>query len=60
MPGGVFNVVTGSGTVVGEALTTHPDVEAVSFTGSTEVGRTVAARAAASASGSNSAASPPG
>ncbi|MFF7178624.1 aldehyde dehydrogenase family protein [Streptomyces sp. NPDC008121] len=47
VPGGVFNVVTGSGAVVGKALTTHPDVDAVSFTGSTEAGRTVAADAAA-------------
>ncbi|MFF0449855.1 aldehyde dehydrogenase family protein [Streptomyces sp. NPDC004609] len=45
-PGGVFNLVTGSGTVVGEALSSHPGVDAVSFTGSTGAGRSVAAAAA--------------
>jgi len=39
--------VTGDGPVVGEALVTSPDVDMVSFTGSTEVGRRVAAAAAA-------------
>jgi gamma-glutamyl-gamma-aminobutyraldehyde dehydrogenase len=38
-PDGVFNVLTGPGPVVGEALGRHPDVDVVSFTGSTEVGR---------------------
>ncbi|MCV7229059.1 aldehyde dehydrogenase family protein [Mycolicibacterium komossense] len=42
LPPGVFNVVTGRGSVAGEALTTHPCVDKVSFTGSTEVGRHVA------------------
>ncbi|MEW1616141.1 MULTISPECIES: aldehyde dehydrogenase family protein [unclassified Streptomyces] len=45
-PGGVFNLVTGPGKVVGEALTTHPEVDAVSFTGSTEAGRSVGMSAA--------------
>ena len=39
VPRGVFNVVPGSGTGVGEPLGRHPDVDAVSFTGSTVTGR---------------------
>jgi len=39
LPRGVLNVVTGSGTDVGEPLGRHPDVDAVSFTGSTVTGR---------------------
>lgn len=39
VPRGVFNVVTGSGPDVGEPLGRHPDVDMVSFTGSTETGR---------------------
>jgi acyl-CoA reductase-like NAD-dependent aldehyde dehydrogenase len=46
VPEGVFNVVVGSGRVVGERLVEHPDVAKVAFTGSTEVGRRIAARAA--------------
>lgn len=42
VPAGVFNVVTGAGSAVGEALIAHPGVHKVSFTGSTEVGRRVA------------------
>jgi betaine-aldehyde dehydrogenase len=42
LPPGVFNFLTGAGTVVGEALATHPDVDMVSFTGSTAAGRRVA------------------
>ena len=42
LPAGVLNVVTGKGSVIGEALTQHPDVDKVSFTGSTGVGRHVA------------------
>ena len=38
-PPGVFNLVTGIGPVVGEALAAHPDVDMVSFTGSTRAGR---------------------
>lgn len=41
IPKGVVNFVTGSGAEVGETLMTHPEVKLVSFTGSTEVGRTV-------------------
>ncbi|WP_345701576.1 aldehyde dehydrogenase family protein [Kitasatospora terrestris] len=41
-PPGVFNLVTGAGAVAGAALAAHPDVDLVSFTGSTAVGRTVA------------------
>jgi gamma-glutamyl-gamma-aminobutyraldehyde dehydrogenase len=41
IPPGVFNVITGPGSVVGEALGTHPDIGAISFTGSTDVGRRV-------------------
>ena len=47
LPPGAFNLVTGDGPVVGEALVTSPAVDMVSFTGSTEVGRRVAAAAAA-------------
>ncbi|GAA4283108.1 aldehyde dehydrogenase family protein [Brevibacterium daeguense] len=42
LPPGVFNVVTGKGSVIGEALVQHSDVDKVSFTGSTGVGRHVA------------------
>jgi aldehyde dehydrogenase (NAD+) len=45
LPPGVLNVVTGRGSVVGEALVTHAGVDKVSFTGSTEVGRGVGAKA---------------
>lgn len=41
LPPGVFNVVTGPGSTVGEALVTHPEVDKIAFTGSTEVGRTI-------------------
>jgi acyl-CoA reductase-like NAD-dependent aldehyde dehydrogenase len=46
LPPGVCNVVTGPGSVVGEALVTHPGVDKVAFTGSTETGKDVMARAA--------------
>jgi len=46
LPPGVLNVVTGRGASVGEALVGHPDVDVVSFTGSTSAGRRVAALAA--------------
>jgi acyl-CoA reductase-like NAD-dependent aldehyde dehydrogenase len=46
LPEGVLNVVIGSGRVVGERIVEHPDVAKVAFTGSTEVGRRIAARAA--------------
>ncbi|MFJ4281541.1 aldehyde dehydrogenase family protein [Streptomyces massasporeus] len=45
-PAGVFNLVTGLGPVAGQALAEHPGVDLVSFTGSTAVGRTIAAIAA--------------
>jgi len=47
VPAGAFNIVHGTGRVVGEALAAHPDVDMVSFTGSTGAGRRVAAVAAA-------------
>jgi len=43
LPAGVFNLVHGSGPEVGEALVRHPDVDMVSFTGSTRAGRHIAA-----------------
>ena len=46
LPAGVFNLVTGYGPVVGEALTAHPDVDMVSFTGSTRAGKRVSEVAA--------------
>ena len=46
VPDGVLNVVTGRGSVIGDALVGHPDVRRVAFTGSTDVGRHVAAIAA--------------
>ena len=47
VPEGVFNVVVGSGRVVGERIVEHPDVAKVAFTGSTAVGRRIEGRAAA-------------
>jgi acyl-CoA reductase-like NAD-dependent aldehyde dehydrogenase len=47
LPAGVFNLVPGTGPVVGEAITAHPLVDMVSFTGSTRAGRRVAELAAA-------------
>jgi aldehyde dehydrogenase (NAD+) len=46
LPAGTFNVVTGSGATVGDALLTHPRVAAVAFTGSVTTGLQVAAAAA--------------
>ncbi len=46
-PPGVVNIVSGSGGATGNALVEHPDVRAISFTGSSEVGSHVAQRAAA-------------
>lgn len=43
VPSGVFNVVFGSGSEVGEALVHHPDIQVITFTGSNEVGREIAA-----------------
>src|SRR5207253_7801498 len=42
LPAGVFNLVSGRGPVVGEAIAVHPDVDMVSFTGSTRAGKRVA------------------
>lgn len=42
VPAGVFNLVTGTGEIVGEALVSHPDVDLVSFTGSVRAGSRVA------------------
>jgi len=47
LPAGVFNLVTGTGTVVGEAMATHPEVDMVSFTGSTRAGKRVSELASA-------------
>ena len=47
LPPGVFNLVPGTGTVVGEAIVRHELVDMVSFTGSTRAGRRVAELAAA-------------
>ncbi|KQV29380.1 aldehyde dehydrogenase family protein [Massilia sp. Root335] len=42
LPPGVFNIVTGRGDVVGAAITRHPDIAKISFTGSTAVGKAIA------------------
>lgn len=41
IPSGVFNLITGFGETAGKALTHHPDVDKVAFTGSTEVGKAI-------------------
>jgi betaine-aldehyde dehydrogenase len=46
LPAGVFNLVTGLGPVVGEALASHPNVDMISFTGSTRAGKRVSELAA--------------
>jgi betaine-aldehyde dehydrogenase len=46
LPKGVYNVVTGSGRTIGQALSEHPNVDMLSFTGSTGVGRSVVHAAA--------------
>ncbi len=46
LPAGAFNVVTGSGSLTGNALVTHPDVRKIAFTGSTPVGEQIMALAA--------------
>ncbi len=46
VPAGVFNLVQGDGMVVGNAISAHPDIEMVSFTGSTRAGILVAKAAA--------------
>ncbi len=45
IPPGVFNLVNGIGPTVGEALVRHPDVDMISFTGSTHSGKRIAALA---------------
>lgn len=42
IPAGVFNLVMGRGRIIGDALVQHPDVAAISFTGSVGVGRGIA------------------
>lgn len=46
LPGGVFNLVNGEGPVAGAALAAHPEVDMISFTGSTRAGKAVAKAAA--------------
>jgi aldehyde dehydrogenase (NAD+) len=46
LPAGVLNMVTGTGPVVGSAIAGHPDVDMVSFTGSTATGRAITHAAA--------------
>jgi aldehyde dehydrogenase (NAD+) len=46
LPNGVFNLVMGKGSVIGKAIVEHPDVAGVSFTGSVEIGRTLAVQCA--------------
>ena len=47
LPAGVFNLVNGDGLGVGAVLSSHPDVEMISFTGSTRAGRAISVAAAA-------------
>ncbi len=47
VPNGVFNMVQGKGSVIGSALSTHPDVDMISFTGSESVGVQISKDAAA-------------
>lgn len=46
LPAGVFNVITGSGAVLGDAICEHPGIRFVSMTGSTETGRRIASTSA--------------
>jgi len=46
IPDAVVNVVTGTGAAVGEAMSKHPGVDMISFTGSTQVGKAIARNAA--------------
>jgi len=45
-PSGVFNLVNGDGAITGDALTSHPDVNMISFTGSTRAGALISKNAA--------------
>lgn len=47
LPPGVFNLVMGRGRVTGDAIVNHPDIQAISFTGSTGVGQQIAERCVA-------------
>lgn len=46
VPNGVFNLINGTGTDVGAAISSHPDIDMISFTGSTQAGISVAKLAA--------------
>ena len=45
LPSGLFNLVMGSGSTIGDALVSHPAIKAITFTGSVETGRRIAAAA---------------
>lgn len=45
LPSGIFNLITGRGSVVGDYLVSHPDVDIVGFTGETVTGESICARA---------------
>ena len=45
-PAGVFNLVNGDGAITGNALTSHPDINMISFTGSTRAGALISQNAA--------------
>jgi acyl-CoA reductase-like NAD-dependent aldehyde dehydrogenase len=47
LPPGVFNVITGPGGVIGEAISSHPHIDRVQITGSTEVGKRIIRNSAA-------------
>jgi len=46
LPKGAFNLIMGRGSIIGEALVNHADVAAISFTGSIQVGRSIASKCA--------------
>jgi len=46
LPDGIMNVITGSGAVAGRALVSHPDIDGITFTGSSETGRQIMETAA--------------
>ena len=46
LPGGVLNIIHGTGAGAGEAIVSHPDIKAISFTGSTRAGERIASIAA--------------
>ena len=54
LPDGVFNLVSGHGREIGETLSSHPEVDMVSFTGSTGAGVSVSQAAAPTVKASNS------